>query len=53
VLSANPTRFIRLSIRLVPGPPRPGHFVYGGDQTYEQALATRTALLAEQRGAGW
>jgi hypothetical protein len=26
-----------LSIRLVPGPPRSAHFVYGGDQ-YEQAL---------------
>ena len=30
-----------LSIRLVPGPPRSGHFVYGGDQTYEQALPAR------------
>jgi hypothetical protein len=26
-----------------------GHFVYGGDQTYEQALATRTALLGATR----
>jgi hypothetical protein len=46
MLSADPTHHrtvsvpgsVRSLIRLVPGPPRSGHFVYGGDQTYEQAL---------------
>jgi hypothetical protein len=36
-----------LSVRYVPGPPRPGHFVYCGDQTREQLQRTIAECRAE------